>query len=171
MLFRSNVDPLWMFACVLAFCVSADAQGNAFKCRHQTQGATPVLVCSDDGSPLQTTVAQVVLRKMPRWGVHAGLTVVDFCVSSRRSEQTDSSIRVDLDYGLSAKVPSDDPANVCERRYCTDEKRQFSLFINSIPIPAGWTIVSFWLGYQNRSFSIQCNELLPSAYEAMHEFQ
>lgn len=135
--------------------------GRGFECEHQTSGVEPVLVCSDEGSGAEDHVARVALRKMPRWGSHAGLTLIDFCLIPRAAvgSRFDDHLKFDSPQ-LDPKSSSNGPSGACERKYCTDVNRAHSVFVNSIPFPVGWTSVSFWLGYRNQSFSIHCDELI-----------
>jgi len=157
---RSIVHDLRLFAIPLTFFFSPNARASGFHCEHQSVGADPVLLCSDDGADAGDAVARVSLRKMPRWGIHAGLTVVDLCVTrgSQLRLKVDDGFLVDAKSDL--KQTSDRPGERCERRYCTDENHFYSLFVNSIPIPVGWASISFWLGYQHRSFSIRCDAVI-----------
>jgi hypothetical protein len=138
-----------------------ETHAGGFQCEHQTAGAEPALVCTDTDSGGGDHVAHVSLRKMPRWGRHAGLTLIDFCLLPRAFAQPEfpSVIRFDAP-ATDPKSKGSGPAAACSRKYCTDVNQSYSVLVNSIPFPVGWTAVSFWLGYSNQSFSIQCNEIL-----------
>lgn len=156
---HSVVDSLRWFLIPLSAVFSSPAWAEGFHCQHQTDGADAALVCSDDSGSSGDSVASVALRKMPRWGVHAGLTVIDVCIgpASSLSGRIDDAVKVD---DILQPKFAFAGARVCERRYCTDVRKEFSLFINSIPFPIGWTAVSFWLGFEKRSFSIRCDQLV-----------
>lgn len=140
------------------FVSSAWAEG--FQCQHQTGGVEPTLVCTDDSGVGYDTAAMVSLRKMPRWGAHAGLTVIDLCLVPKSRLDPSMYHSPKIDDPAQLKLPLQLLTKNCERRYCTDERHDFSLLINSVPIPIGWTAVSFWLGYQQSSFSIRCDSLV-----------
>ncbi|MEN9809441.1 MAG: hypothetical protein RLZZ488_1008 [Pseudomonadota bacterium] len=154
----SVVDSLrWLFI-PLTVVVCSPALADSLSCRHVGEGVPPSLVCSDESDAGSDKVALVSLRTMPRWGIHAGLTVIDLCLVPRSFDSPSADLVLIDDLKLkafqSASIKS------CERRYCTDVRRDFSLLINSVPIPIGWTAVSFWLGYRNHEFSIRCDEIL-----------
>ncbi|MEN9825772.1 MAG: hypothetical protein RI953_1517 [Pseudomonadota bacterium] len=157
---RSIVHDLRFLTIPLTFCFIPFARADGFRCEHQSGGVEPVLICSDDGVNAGDAIARVFLRKMPRWGVHAGLTVVDLCVErvGLSDPKKDDSFQIDGSSDL--KKASNPSAPQCERRYCTDVKRLHSFSVNSVPFPVGWTSISFWLGYQHRSFSIRCDALV-----------
>ncbi|NBW81245.1 hypothetical protein EBR21_05775 [bacterium] len=158
---RSIVNDLRFFVISVAFGFSLCARADGFHCEHQPGGVEPVLLCSDDGASAGDSIARVSLRKMPRWGIHAGLTVVDVCLDhvDQPGQKLDDGFQIDAKSDL--KLNSGNPVAKCERRFCTDEYRLHSFSVNSIPFPVGWTSISFWLGYQHRSFSIRCDALIP----------
>ncbi|MFZ9520198.1 MAG: hypothetical protein ACO3A4_06945 [Silvanigrellaceae bacterium] len=144
----------------MSFCFNPSARADGFQCAHKPGGIEPVLICSDDNLSPDGSVAHVSLRKMPRWGIHAGLTVVDLCVvpANRAGIKNDNGFVIDVQ--SDPKSINAQPDRHCERRYCTDRNRLHSFAVNSIPFPVGWTSVSFWLGYQHKSFSIHCDALI-----------
>ena len=143
-----------------AFALSGGPNALAsFNCEHTIDAPVPVLACKSVSDQNNVDDAWISLRKMPAWGTHAGLTIVDLCLAKT----------VDQDH---IKLPSlivsqnviDEPTTGrnCLRRYCTDKKRAFSFFINSIPFPIGWTMIRFRFGREAQSFSISCDEFSQS---------
>lgn len=155
----SVVDSLRWFFIPLSIAVCLPALADGFTCRHAVGGAPPSLVCSNELDTGSDKVAWVSLRTMPRWGIHAGLTVIDFCLVPRSVKDNSHDILVHDD-NVHSKILQSGSLQSCERRYCTDVRRDFSLLINSVPIPVGWTAVSFWLGHRFHDFSIRCDAIL-----------
>ncbi|MEN9529998.1 MAG: hypothetical protein RI932_1871 [Pseudomonadota bacterium] len=130
---------------------------EVFQCDHQTSAPVPALVCSDRQSTDTSHAAWVSLRKMPAWGSHAGLTIIDFCLKPEGTGKSDgASLTV---FNGSPLDPKFQPEGSCKRRYCTDKKRAFAFLLNGLPFPVGWSVISFKLGIQTQSFSISCDEL------------
>ncbi|MEY3904023.1 MAG: hypothetical protein RL189_3329 [Pseudomonadota bacterium] len=155
----SVVDSLRWLIIPISAVVCSPALADGLNCRHVGDSALPSLVCSDESNSDSDKVAWVSLRTMPRWGIHAGLTVIDLCMVPRSSgAQSDDIVLQNDDVKL--KSFQSGSGKSCERRYCTDVRRDFSLLINSVPIPIGWTAVSFWLGYRNHDFSIRCDAIV-----------
>lgn len=146
----------WMTAVLCGLCLSPSALADAFRCEHQLSAPVPILSCTDQNSAGTGQSAWVTLRKMPAWGTHAGLTIVDLCL---KDELNSDDGRIPK---LAVDAPPDDLKKVttgnCKRRYCTDKKKAFSFLMNSFPFPIGWTAISFQLGFQTQSFSISCDE-------------
>jgi hypothetical protein len=159
MMSHSVVLNLRLVASFFLIGVQTEGFARGFQCEHQTSGVEPALICSDEGSGTGEHVARVSLRKMPRWGIHAGLTVIDFCLIPRAVAGAVVDDSVKIDSPMNPKAADFVPTGSCERKYCTDVNRLNSFFVNTVPIPIGWTSVSFWLGYRNQSFSVQCQEL------------
>lgn len=131
----------------------------SFSCEHQVDAPVPVLACKSTLDPSSDSEAWISLRKMPAWGTHAGLTIVDLCLENKyvSHAQNEPSLIV------SQKYSQDDlPGRECTRRYCTDKKSAFSFFINSIPFPIGWAMVRFRFGAETQSFSISCDDFSES---------
>lgn len=154
---------------VPVFCsliVVTSASAGDFQCQHLTQGDDSTLVCSDNSNDGSGSVGWVSLRKMPGWNAQAGLTLIDFCLVPKIQEPPDfeKGVQKEPSQGPDEiqidKLQLETPTKNCQRRYCTDQKNQFSLLINGIPIPIGWSFVSFWIGYQHQSFSIHCESVL-----------
>lgn len=155
----SVVDSLrWLFI-PISVVVCSPALADGLSCRHVGDGAPPSLVCSDESDTGSDKIAWVSLRTMPRWGIHAGLTVIDLCLVPRSAAGKSDDLVWHGD-DVKAKPFQSGPMTTCERRYCTDVRRDFSLLINSVPIPVGWTAVSFLLGYQHHDFSIRCDAIV-----------
>ena len=141
------------------------ARADVFQCEHQGTGPEPALVCKDSGIQSGSGSARVTLRKMPAWGTHAGLTIIDVCldeVAPDNKAQADAFFVVEPSPVQGLSEPT---THNCKRRYCTDKKRAFLFMINSIPVPIGWSVVSFRLGKKSQSFSISCDELRQSDLE------
>ncbi len=149
----------WIAFAVVVF-LSSEGFAAGFQCEHQTGGVEPALICSDAGTGDGDLVARVAMRKMPRWGIHAGLTVIDFCLMPRSEMSPSVNDAVTLGDTVSPKSSKVSQLGSCQRRYCTDVKHEHSFFLNTVPFPIGWTSVSFWLGYQYRSFSVRCDALV-----------
>jgi hypothetical protein len=97
------------------------------------------------------------MRKMPAWGSHAGLTIIDFCLKPLGTGKSDDvALKV---FDGKAIDQKNRPSGACKRRYCTDKKRAFAFLLNGLPFPVGWSVISFKLGIQAQSFSISCDEL------------
>jgi hypothetical protein len=150
----------WTVVGICIWGMSDVAVADPFRCQHQAAAPVPVLTCSDSGSSDQPHSAWVTLRKMPAWGTHAGLTIIDLCL-----KDNDSSGVGKLPV-LSVDAPANELKSLlsgnCKRRYCTDKKKAFSFLLNSFPFPVGWTAISFQLGIQTQSFSITCDEFKES---------
>lgn len=132
------------------------ASAEVFQCEHQTSAPIPALVCSDQQTTDTSYAGWVSLRKMPGWGTHAGLTIIDFCLRPLDSGKVeDASLVVYDSASVNQKYLR---IGDCKRRYCTDKKKAFAFFLNGLPFPLGWSVVSFRLGIQTQSFAISCDE-------------
>lgn len=142
---------LFAFCCVR----SADNALASFHCEHQGDAPVPILACKSALSSDVGSEAWVSLRKMPAWGTNAGLTIIDMCLRDP-SFHNDT---IDQTMVVSQKISQSEPSGQeCIRRYCTDRKRAFSFFINSIPFPVGWAMIQFRLGMETQNFSISCDQ-------------
>lgn len=150
----------WTVVSLCCTSLSPSAFADAFRCDHQVSAPVPVLVCTDQAARAEDRSAWVTLRKMPAWGTHAGLTIIDLCLKDVKGKDNDAIPKLSVDASADdvKKVTSGD----CKRRYCTDKKRAFSFLINSFPFPVGWTAISFQFGLQTQSFSISCDEFTDS---------
>lgn len=150
----------WTVVGICFLGLSDIAVADPFRCQHQTAAPVPVLTCSDAGSSTQPQSAWVTLRKMPAWGTHAGLTIIDLCL---RENTNSGGVKSSV---LSVDAPANELKNLmsgnCKRRFCTDKRKAFSFLLNSFPFPVGWTSISFQLGIQTQSFSITCDEFTES---------
>lgn len=138
--------------------VVSQASADVFNCEHHLSAPVPVLICTDQSSSPSGQSAWVTLRKMPAWGTHAGLTIIDLCLRDDGTSQ--GGLEPTLVVNDYLKTPL---AGSCKRRYCTDKKKAFSFLLNSFPFPVGWTAIKFKLGAETQSFSISCDEFRDSA--------
>jgi hypothetical protein len=163
---------LLMVSCALASLGSAEwALADGFQCEHSGGGPQPALLCQYSGSEPSPLNASVTLRKMPAWDTHAGLTIIDVCSHVDPSDRKDDEVHFAFGDPSVVSHPSGRGAGFCKRRYCTDKKRSFLLMLNSVPVPVGWSVVSFRLGKKNQSFSIACDEFRESIAEVEGEQQ
>jgi hypothetical protein len=149
---------------VLTLAASANQARAEIKCENTTsEELGPHLECVGDRAFTGTTVA---FRRIPGWSGNAGMTLIELC-SAHVDEiigsvtQTEgvkyTSIPVQ---GESAELNPQLPERTCYRRYCTQDIGNFSLFIETVPIPI--TPV-FWLGgavgFSQAHFSITCDPI------------
>lgn len=161
---------LLMVSCALASLSSAEwALADGFQCKHSGGGPQPALLCQYSGSEPSQANALVTLRKMPAWGTHAGLTIIDVCSYVNHNDSQEDEVQFVVGDPSVVSHSSDHGAEICKRRYCTDKKRSFLLMLNSVPVPIGWSVVSLRLGKKNQSFSIACDEFRESVAELAGE--
>ncbi|MEY4065360.1 MAG: hypothetical protein RIR26_1568 [Pseudomonadota bacterium] len=161
---------LFLVSCFSASFISAErARADVFQCEHQGAGPQPALVCKDSGAPSKQGNAWVTLRKMPAWDTHAGLTIIDICLNENDDDAKPDDDTLFLGEPPALKGLSGTTARSCKRRYCTDKKKAFLFMLNTIPVPVGWSVVSFRIGKKSQSFSISCDEFRESDWESTGE--
>lgn len=145
--------PLWL-------CYNGQALASIV-CQ-DSQMPVPGMTCGTTGTGGFT---EVTFRKVPSWGGHAGMVLIDMCripdpVLQKPFEPGKEYYVETKDGGDNSKVVQSEPGLGCIRRYCTEDINHFSFFLSGVPIPIGPAFsLAISVGFSKTSFEIRCKNI------------
>jgi hypothetical protein len=163
-----NFVSLWAraFFCLISMRAFADSPSSqqlpstkgfeSLECRMNLAHTFPTTVCKakgDNPSPIR-----VDFRRMPSWNGNADLILVEMCRYQDLNGIPQGQTQVAVS-NQGELPPMSEKAVSCKRRYCTQRTDSFSIKINAIPIPFGFLVARFWIGYQEENFEVVCSEI------------
>lgn len=118
----------------------------------------------------QNRLSEVIFRRMPAWGVNAGLVVIDICRTI--DPKTHPNIDKSSPYSWQELPAEEQQQNVplleprCLRRWCTDDYSYFNFSVNALAvyIPPNFIAgVSFAISGEH--FAVSCQTVSSAARE------